>query len=240
MPSLNQPNPFYSSDQTSQSRLVLDKVLDANPDAILIGGWATWYRTRGPMSHDIDLIVDYAGLEAIRASAGDFSESHHISGTKWRATIEGIHLDLYVSHRSTLGANLQLAVDALVRYDDLVEGRRLLTVPAHVATKFAALLDRPHSLPGRKDRHELHQLLALPDADQTPAVIEAASKCTTEQRQRLLVKAFDFLTSDPDITRRQREDLRSIAHQWTRKPIPPHLSTDQVPPTPNRGSGPSR
>ena len=58
-------NPFYSSEQTEQSRAVLDEVLAAVPEAILIGGWGTWVRTGGPMSHDIDLIVDRGQLAEI-------------------------------------------------------------------------------------------------------------------------------------------------------------------------------
>jgi hypothetical protein len=50
-------NPFYSSEQTELSRAVLGEVVGAVPEAILIGGWGTWVRTGGPMSHDVDLIA---------------------------------------------------------------------------------------------------------------------------------------------------------------------------------------
>ena len=92
----------------------------------------------------------------------ELSESHHLAGTKWRGTWRAIHIDLYAPYQSRLGANLQLRVEALAPYAEAVEGRRLLSVPAHIATKVAALLDRPDSLPGRKDRQELLNLLALP------------------------------------------------------------------------------
>lgn len=238
MPSQNSTNPFYSSDQTTRSRRVLNETLDAHPDAILIGGWATWYRTRGPMSHDIDLIVNYPTLETIQSTTDDFSESHHIGGTKWRATIDGIHLDLYVPHRSTLGANLQLAVHKLIHYDEIVEGRRLLAVPAHTATKFAALLDRPHSLPGRKDRHEIRQLLDLEGAERTAQVIATASQRTPRQQHQLIHAAFDLLVADPTINRRERTRLRTIPRQWVGPPGPqmsPGTPTkSQTPPGPTR------
>jgi hypothetical protein len=34
-------------------------------------------------------------------------------GTKWRSEVNGIHVDLYVPHQSTLGTRLQLPVSAL-------------------------------------------------------------------------------------------------------------------------------
>ena len=78
------------------------------------------------------------------------SESHHLAGTKWRGTWRDIHIDLYAPYQSRLGANLQLRVEALVPHAETIDGRRLLSVPAHTATKIAALLDRPDSLPGGK------------------------------------------------------------------------------------------
>lgn len=208
------PNPYYSSEQTSQSRDVLDTVTRLIPDAILIGGWGTWYRTHGPMSHDIDLIVSYQDLNTIRANSQDFSESTHLAGTKWRATTQDIHLDLYVPYRSRLGANLQLRVEDLTRHVDIVAGQRLLTIPAHLATKFAALLDRPHSMPGEKDRHEILELLNEPNAHDAPTVIAAATTRTLSQTRSLITQAFGFLSQHDGLPRRAREHLTSTAKQW--------------------------
>ena len=103
-------NHFYSSEQTDLSRTVLGEVVAAVPAAILIGGWGSWVRTGGPMSHDVDLIVTRGELAILERMAGDLSESHHLAGTKWRATWRSIDLDLYVPFQSRLGANLQLRV----------------------------------------------------------------------------------------------------------------------------------
>lgn len=168
-------NPFYSSEQTEQSKAVLGELLAAVPGAILIGGWATWARVGGAMSHDVDLIVTRGELAQVGRMVDEVSQSRHLAGTKWRGTWRGIHIDLYAPHQSRLGANLQLRVEALVPYAESVNGRRLLSVPAHIATKVAALLDRPDSLPGRKDRHELHQLLRLPGASGAAGATKAAS-----------------------------------------------------------------
>jgi hypothetical protein len=207
-------SPFYSSEQTEASKAVLDDLLAAVPDAILIGGWGTWARVGGAMSHDVDLVVTRTELAQIGRLVDEVSQSHHLAGTKWRGSWRGIHIDLYAPHQSRLGANLQLRVESLARYAETVEGRRLLRVPAHVATKVAALLDRPDSLPGRKDREELHNLLALPGATGAAGVIKAASARKPEQIVELIDDAFLFLAGDPSLNRQARSRLRQMATRW--------------------------
>jgi hypothetical protein len=218
-------NPFYSSEQTEQSKAVLDALLGEVPGAILIGGWGTWTRVGGAMSHDVDLIVTRAELAQIGRLVDELSQSHHLAGTKWRGTWRGIHLDLYGPYQSRLGANLQLRVEALVPYAETVEGRRVLSVPAHIATKVAALLDRPDSLPGRKDRHEIHNLLALPGAANAPTVIRSASARTPTQVASLMDQAFVFLGGQAGLTRQDRVRLRQIAKRW-QQAVGPSPSND--------------
>ncbi|MDA8374075.1 MAG: hypothetical protein M0Z91_07510 [Actinomycetota bacterium] len=207
-------SPFYSSDQTDQSRIVLDDLLSAVPNAILIGGWGTWARVGGAMSHDIDLIVSRDDLTLIGGMVDELSESGHLGGTKWRGTWRGIHIDLYAPYSSRLGTNLQLLVERLPRHAELLAGRRLLSVPAHIATKMAALLDRSHSLPGSKDRYELLKLLALPTASSAPQVIKEASSRTTTELATLIDRSFELLQSDPGVNRNRRAGLRSMAREW--------------------------
>jgi hypothetical protein len=209
-------NPYYSSEQTELSRAVLGEVLAAVPEAILIGGWGSWVRTGGPMSHDIDLIVSRAEVAVLRGMVDDLSESRHLAGTKWRATWRAIHLDLYAPHQSRLGANLQLRVERLVPYGETVHGYRVLSVPAHTATKMAALLDRPDSLPGRKDREEILRLLDDPESSQTASIISRASTRTPAQLRQLLHTTFVFLTAEPAVTRQGRARLRQVEANWLR------------------------
>ena len=220
-------SPFYSSEQTELSRAVLDEVLDAVPEAILIGGWGTWVRTGGPMSHDIDLILDRGQLAVLGGLVDDLSVSHHLAGTKWRATWRSIHLDLYVPHQSQLGANLQLRTERLAAHHERHGRYRVLTVPAHLATKLAALLDRPDSLPGRKDRLEILALLADPAAAGTPEVVAGASARTAEQQRVLLSKAFEFLAADSSLSRAARDRLRRVGTAWIRSlPGPPTVANE--------------
>jgi hypothetical protein len=228
-------NPFYSFEQTEQSKAVLDDLLGAVPEAILIGGWGTWARVGGAMSHDVDLIVSRAELAQIEGMVDEISQSHHLAGTKWRGTWQGIHIDLYAPFQSRLGANLQLRVEALVPYAELADGRRLLSVPAHVATKVAALLDRPDSLPGRKDRQELLHLLARPDASGAAGVIKAASARTPDEVGVLIDRAMTFLAGEASLNRQERNRLRQMARQWKLQADGGLAMDTPSPPSPDSG-----
>ena len=226
-------NHFYSSEQTDLSRAVLGEVVAAVPAAILIGGWGSWVRTGGPMSHDVDLIVTRSELAILERIVGDLSESHHLAGTKWRATWRSIHLDLYVPFQSRLGANLQLRVELLTSYAETVNGYRVLASAAHTATKIAALLDRPDSLPGRKDRFEILKLLEDPSTSRTPSIISGASNRTPAQIDKLLRDVFVFLAGDPELNRQARSRLRQTETVWRRaaavEPGAPEITPDLGP-----------
>ena len=207
-------NPFYSSEQSELSKAVLQEVLSAVPAAVLIGGWGTWVRVGGPMSHDIDLILSRAELARLGEMVEDVSVSRHLGGTKWRGTWRSVHLGLYVPYQSRLGTNLQLRVEDLFTQAETANGYRVLTVPAHVATKVAALLDRPDSLPGEKDRGEILRLLDDPAAASAPTVI-AMSSCRAPSEVAALLRAtFGFLADPPSLNRGQRSRLREVERSW--------------------------
>ena len=168
------------------------------------------------MSHDIDLIVSRQDLALLGTMADDMSASHHIAGTEWRGTWRSIHLDLYVPYQSRLGANLQLRVEQLEVYAETLKGYRVLAAPAHTATKIAALLDRPDSLPGRKDRNEILQQLADPATASTPTVIGLASARSPSEVGTLIARAFEFLAGEPELGRRGRLRLSQTNTAWQR------------------------
>ncbi len=68
-----------SSPEDLRAREVLDEVLAVVPTAILIGGWASWTRTGGAMSHDIDLIVGYTPSWTRSASTSPTSRNRATS-----------------------------------------------------------------------------------------------------------------------------------------------------------------
>lgn len=194
-------------------RQILEDVLEALPGAILIGGWATWLRTGGPMSHDIDLIVDHADLAVVGDLTGDLSESRHIARRKWRATWRGVHLDLYVPYQSVLGDRLALHTESLAPYAEVYEGHRMLGIDAHIATKMEALLGRERSATGQKDRLELRRLLQLGGGG-TPDVLRNASPHSPAELADLVAEAFQYLTGGNGPDRHERAQLRAMAAEW--------------------------
>jgi hypothetical protein len=227
---------FYPPEFTERSRAVLHRVHEAVPDAVLIGGWGTWVRTGGPMSHDIDLIVTRPQLATLTALADEMSESRHLAGRKWRGTLEGIHLDLYVPHQSRLGQHLELRTERLVRRTEVVDGWVVLEPPAHLATKLAALVDRPDSAPGDKDRHEIMALLGqgLDTADAV-AVVHDASAREPAEVTGLIDRAFEYL-GDLRLDRNQRRALNQLARDWHDLSLRLALDT----PSPSQRGGPGR
>jgi len=205
---------FYPPEFTERSRAVLDHIHEAVPDAVLIGGWATWVRTGGAMSHDIDLIVTRPQLAVITGLAEDLSESRHLAGRKWRGTLDEVHLDLYVPYESRLGQHLQLRVERLVHRQELVDNWVVLDLPGQVATKLAGLLDRPDSMPGEKDRQELMALL-LEGVDPAEAVgvVHDASTRTPTDVHRLVAEAFTYL-GDLSLDQDERRQLRHLQQEW--------------------------
>lgn len=209
------PPEYYPEHLTAHSRRVLQRVGHLAPQAILVGGWASWVRSGGPMSHDIAMIVSDDALTALRVEAEDMSSSAHIGGKKWRATLDGIHLDLYVPHVSRLGQVLNLRAESLVGYAEEVEGWNVLTVPAHTATKVAALLDRPNSMPGEKDREEILALLPLTGPGAILDVIgEASTHSLADLRPDLTEKLFLYLGETHGIDKSQRRALALAQREW--------------------------
>jgi hypothetical protein len=169
------PPEFYPPELTQLSERTLGEVLAVVPEAILIGGWASHFRVGTARSHDIDLVLQPHGLDILSAR-WPVTKTTHL-GTRWRSEVNGIHIDLHVPHQSTLGTRLQLPVSVLPRHAVRLEGRLMLDAPAHLATKLAALLDRPDTLPGEKDREEVWLLLRAeaPDPGQLAGVLDASA-----------------------------------------------------------------
>lgn len=206
---------FYPAEFTTRSRSVLELVMALVPEAILIGGWGTWVRTQGAMSHDIDLIVDNRSLDAMRAKVDDLSSTDHLGARKWRATLDGIHLDLYVLHQSCLGQRLGLRVEKLAAHAESIGQWRVLTIPAHTATKIAALLDRPDTKPGAKDRVEILSLLPQTTAADIVSVIaEASSHELGGLRGTLGTELFAYLDETQPVTKQQRAAVNAWRREW--------------------------
>lgn len=214
--------------QEDRAWVILTALRDL-PSAVLIGGWATWLRTRGPMSHDIDMIVTHAELAQITALADDVSESRHLAGRQclphrpaqhWCGSIDQVHVDLYVPHQSRLGARLRIRVERLLPYTETIDGWTVLTTPAHFVTKLAALLDRADSLPGQKDRRELVALLATGiDKYEVIDILTDATELDPAELPDLIHEAFEYLAEDFD-SKAERRRLRTAATAWAKAAQP--------------------
>lgn len=203
------PEEYYPEAFTDVSRRVVERFTADFPDAILIGGWASWARIGVLKSHDVDVIVGPELLPRIEETYGPLTTSTHIAGKKWGGEHDGIHLDIYVPYQSRLGRRLRLRVEALPGYAERVDGWRLLSLPAHLATKFAALLDRPESEPGEKDRHEIWGLLEQEIAPEDVAAVLRASEAASPEVVALVRDVFDLL-DDLELTRQERRTLRGL------------------------------
>ena len=193
---------------------VMRKFVREYPDAVLFGGWATYLRTGVAKSHDIDVIVDHATLDKVRAKH-QLSESRHVGGRKFEVKVDGVAVDVYPVFQSRLGQRLQLPVETLLASSERINGVRVLTREGQFATKMAALLDRPDSLPGEKDRKEMWSLLTSRPGLDFSSVRQILDRAgwKPEQQLELLSTTFDLLQETPGLSKSNRTTLQNLGRQ---------------------------
>jgi hypothetical protein len=205
---------IYLPADTERSWEIYDDIHNSYPNAIVIGGWASWLHNKAAKSHDIDIIVTSAELDDMR-QALDLTENSHFGSPKWRGTYDGIHLDIYVTYRSRLGTRLQLPVEHLVKHRLDIDGYPTLNKEALLVAKAAARLDRPDTLPGQKDARDMSfMILGAPAAWDWPLVYEVAqfSESTEGTGSRLVLEAVAGLP-DEARTAKEARDLRRVAKE---------------------------
>lgn len=197
---------------------VLDFLGNNLEPSILIGGWATKFRVGGEISRDIDLIVGSIEMKpALRQTLSDYSENrHHGGGLKIRGLVDEIHIDAYIPHESQLGKRLKLSVAELVKHTDseTIRGWRLLSLEAHIATKFAALLDRPDSEKGTKDAREILALLQKkPEVRNLVEILLSASRVEGSDVVALLEEIFKLLPDRAMANKASRKELSNLRRE---------------------------
>jgi hypothetical protein len=189
--------PSLYEDNNGVIRALVDRLGHDLEPSILIGGWATFIRVGGEISLDIDLITSQDSRHKLEQLMTDLSPSNNHQGRKLRATIDNVHLDIYLPYESQLGGKLRLKVEVLAEYPDELSFEKwtLLRLEAHIATKMAALLDRHFSEKGQKDAREILALLKLEDVDPTVAaeVLQRASTVSIEELPAMIGEAFDLI-----------------------------------------------
>ncbi len=221
-----------TSSPDDRAQRVLEQLPAAVPGTVVIGGWASWLRTHGARSHDVDLIVEWDQLQAISEHARvERSTARHAGATKWVGEWDGVHLDLYVPFQSRLGTKLELRVETLVQYTEQIDNHRVLSIPAQTAAKWAALVDRVGTTRGAKDREEVIELLANPEAQSTAKILHEASAKSAAAVNEAISEGFAYLQATAP--RAQRRQLAQMQTAWLpsspEQPTPPATQAGGLP-----------
>ncbi|MBI2578111.1 MAG: hypothetical protein HYW26_00200 [Candidatus Aenigmarchaeota archaeon] len=121
-------------------------------DFILIGGWAVYLHTKAIKSKDIDIIVDFEGLEKLKLAHGikktDFLK-------KYETKINEISVDIYVPFYS----KFIIPAEAVKKNTIRIEGFKVPKPEILLILKQQAELARKDSIKGQKDRVDILNLL---------------------------------------------------------------------------------
>ncbi|MBI2499835.1 hypothetical protein HYV88_06335 [Candidatus Woesearchaeota archaeon] len=121
---------------------------------ILIGGWAAYLYTKALKSKDIDIIIDFKELEKIKLSH-NLKKNENLK--KYEIVIDGIEIDIYVPHYSTL----TIPLDKISTKS--IESFEVISLEELIILKQGALLDRGESEKGFKDKIDILSLLFFCD-----------------------------------------------------------------------------
>ncbi|MEB0266595.1 hypothetical protein QN345_03360 [Cryobacterium sp. 10I1] len=210
--------PNLYEDEHGVIRALVDRLGHDLEPSILIGGWATFVRVGGEISLDIDLITSQDSRHKLEQLMADLSPSNNHQGRKLRATIDNVHLDIYLPYESQLGGKLRLKVEVLAEYPDELSFEKwtLLRLEAHIATKMAALLDRHFSEKGQKDAREILALLKLDGVDPAVAaeVLHRASTVSIDDLPTMIGEAFDLIGNISRLTKADQKLIGSVKKSW--------------------------
>ena len=210
--------PNLYEDESGVIRALVDRLGHDLEPSILIGGWATFVRVGGEISLDIDLITSQESRHKLESLMTDLSPSNNHQGRKLRATIDDVHLDIYLPFESQLGSKLRLKVEVLAEYPDELSFEKwtLLRLEAHIATKMAALLDRHFSDKGQKDAREILALLKLEGVDPALAaeVLDRASTVDIQELPAMIGDAFDLIGKIVTLPKIDQHLLAAARKSW--------------------------
>lgn len=148
---------FYHNLVTQKSWHSLQE-LRKKYDFILIGGWAVFLYAHTLKSKDIDLVMDYPELEKLREEVEVYKNDRL---KKYEARKDEVEIDIYIPFYSNPG----LPAEDLKHYSISLEGFRIVEKEILAILKQKALMERAHSVKGRKDLIDLVSLFMLNDFD---------------------------------------------------------------------------
>lgn len=162
------------------------------------------------------------------------SVSQHLAGRRWRATWNGIHLDLYVPFESRLGLNLQLRVEVLAEQAETLD--RLPTPGARSARGHQDRRSpRSSGLPARPERPAGDPPSADParnsraDPGRDPRRIAR----NPTQLVALTRQAVTYLAEGTDIAKNERQTLLRLKQQWSSYFETANPAEHELPPRPS-------
>lgn len=150
----------YYHDLVSQKSWEELQNLQKTVNFILIGGWAVYLYAKTLKSKDIDIIIDYNQLPALKNLYGLFKNDRL---KKYEAVREEVQIDIYLPHYSRLG----IPVEDLIPNVKSVEGFKLLEPNFLTALKIYTLAQRGRSPKGRKDFLDLLAMIVAKKCDLT-------------------------------------------------------------------------
>lgn len=134
-----------------------------------------------------------------------------------RGTVDGVHVDAYFPHESRLGNRLLLDVGELSRHTEAVRSANwlMLTLDAHIATKFAALLDRPDTEKGQKDAREIVRLIESGGtAEGVAAVMISATAGAKSDIPEAIRDVFELIPDRAKLNRNEKKRYRTLGREW--------------------------
>jgi hypothetical protein len=210
--------PSLYEDESGAIRALVDRLGHDLEPSILIGGWATFVRVGGEISLDIDLITSQESRHKLEHLMTDLTPSNNHQGRKLRATIDDVHLDIYLPYESQLGRRLRLKVEVLAEYPDELSFEKwtLLRLEAHIATKMAALLDRHFSEKGQKDAREILALLKLQGVEPAIAaeILDRASTIDVQELPAMIGEAFDLVGNIIKLSKADQKLIAAVKKSW--------------------------
>ncbi|HUW21057.1 MAG TPA: hypothetical protein VMW41_00130 [Candidatus Bathyarchaeia archaeon] len=190
---------FYHNLITQKSWQSL-KDLQKNYQFILIGDWAVFLYTETLKSKDIDLVMEYGGLERLREEFEVFKNERL---KKYEARKEEAEIDIYVPFYSNPG----LPAEDLRKFPVFLKGFKTVEKEILAILKQKALMARTNSPKGRKDLADLVSLFSLDDFD-------------WQKYQKIILenKLGNFLVTIREIIRKTRElnEIGLNVHRFAR------------------------
>lgn len=111
---------------------------------VLIGGWATYLYTKSLKSKDIDIVIDYPALGALK-KVYDVHKNERLR--KYEAVKGPVQIDIYLPHYSRLG----IPAGEILKGSRVIEGFSVVHPDTLFALKLITLADRGRTPKGRKD-----------------------------------------------------------------------------------------